>query len=111
MVFWIIHELYACGGLPGKNPLLMQIFADVSGRHIKVAASDQTVALGSAMFAAVAAGAFDADGLMFSITAVGAAIAPAAVGAFAATVTAPLAIAGASEPAAATRTGFVASAF
>ena len=48
---------------------------------------------------------------MFSITAVGAAIAPAAVGAFAATVTAPLAIAGASEPAAATRTGFVASAF
>lgn len=52
-----IDALYACGGLPGKNPLLMQIFADVTGREIKVAASDQTVALGSAMFAAVAAGA------------------------------------------------------
>ena len=52
-----ITELYACGGLPGKNPLLMQIFADVTDREIKVSASDQTVALGSAMWGAVAAGA------------------------------------------------------
>ncbi|GMU91680.1 MAG: ribulokinase [Candidatus Hydrogenedentota bacterium] len=52
-----ITELYACGGLPGKNPLLMQIFADVTNREIKVSASDQTVALGSAMWGAVAAGA------------------------------------------------------
>ncbi len=52
-----IDELYACGGLPGKNPLLMQIFADVTGREIKVSASDQTVALGCAMWGAVAAGA------------------------------------------------------
>jgi len=51
-----ISELYACGGLPGKNPLLMQIFSDVTNREIRVAASDQTVALGSAMFGAVAAG-------------------------------------------------------
>ncbi len=51
-----ITELYACGGLPGKNPLLMQIFADVTNREIKVSASDQTVALGSAMWGAVAAG-------------------------------------------------------
>ncbi len=51
-----ITELYACGGLPGKNPLLMQIFADVTDREIKVSASDQTVALGSAMWGAVAAG-------------------------------------------------------
>lgn len=51
-----IDALYACGGMPGKNPLLMQIFADVTGREIAVAASDQTVALGSAMWAAVAAG-------------------------------------------------------
>ena len=56
-----ITELYACGGLPGKNPLLMQILADVTNREIKIAASDQTVALGSAMWAAVAAGA-DAGG-------------------------------------------------
>ncbi|MBX7258689.1 MAG: ribulokinase [Candidatus Hydrogenedentes bacterium] len=52
-----ITELYACGGLPGKNPLLMQIFADVTNREIKISASDQTVALGGAMWGAVAAGA------------------------------------------------------
>ncbi len=51
-----IHELVACGGLPEKNKLLMQIFADVSGLEIKVSASKQTPALGSAMFGAVAAG-------------------------------------------------------
>lgn len=51
-----ISELYACGGLPGKNPLLMQIFADVTNREIKISASDQTVALGSAMWGAIAAG-------------------------------------------------------
>ena len=56
-----ITELYACGGLPAKNPMLMQIFADVTNREIKVSASDQTVALGSAMWGAVAAGA-DAGG-------------------------------------------------
>jgi L-ribulokinase len=51
-----IHELVACGGLPEKNKLLMQIYADVTGREIKVTASGQTPALGSAMFGAVAAG-------------------------------------------------------
>ncbi|AOM84321.1 ribulokinase [Salisediminibacterium beveridgei] len=51
-----VDELYACGGLPQKNPLLMQIYADVTNRRIKVADSSQTPALGAAMFAAVAAG-------------------------------------------------------
>jgi L-ribulokinase len=51
-----IHELVACGGLPEKNQLLMQIYADVTGRPFKVSASNQTPALGSAMFGAVAAG-------------------------------------------------------
>ncbi|HIE04623.1 MAG TPA: ribulokinase [Candidatus Latescibacteria bacterium] len=51
-----IEELYACGGLPERNRLLMQIYADVTGREIKVAASSQAAALGSAMFGAVAAG-------------------------------------------------------
>jgi len=51
-----VDELYACGGLPYKNKLLMQIFADVTGRRIKVARSEQTCALGSAMFGAIAAG-------------------------------------------------------
>lgn len=52
-----VKELYACGGLPQKNRLLMQIYADVTNREIKVAASKQTPALGAAMFGAVAAGA------------------------------------------------------
>lgn len=51
-----IHELVACGGLPEKNKLLVQIYADVTGREIKIARSKQTPALGSAMFGAVAAG-------------------------------------------------------
>jgi L-ribulokinase len=51
-----IKEFVACGGLPEKNKLLMQIYADVTGREIKVAAANQTSALGSAMFGAVAAG-------------------------------------------------------
>ena len=51
-----VEELYACGGLPERNKLLMQIFADVTGREIKVAATPQAGAFGSAMFAAVAAG-------------------------------------------------------
>ncbi|MBV8713665.1 MAG: ribulokinase [Chloroflexi bacterium] len=52
-----IEELYACGGLPERSPLLMQIYADVCDMPIRVSASGQTPALGSAMFAAVAAGA------------------------------------------------------
>jgi L-ribulokinase len=51
-----IKELVTCGGLPEKNQLLMQIYADITGREMKVAASGQTPALGSAMFGAVAAG-------------------------------------------------------
>jgi len=51
-----VNELVACGGLPDKNKLLMQIYADVTGREIKVTASAQSSALGSAMFGAVAAG-------------------------------------------------------
>jgi L-ribulokinase len=51
-----VEELCACGGLPQKNKLLMQIYADVTNREIKVAASKQTPAVGAAMFAAVAAG-------------------------------------------------------
>jgi L-ribulokinase len=51
-----VNELVACGGLPEKNKLLMQIYADVTGREIKVTASTQTPALGSALLGAVAAG-------------------------------------------------------
>jgi len=52
-----VDAIVACGGLPERNRLLMQIFADVTGREFSVAASAQAPALGSAMFGAVAAGA------------------------------------------------------
>ena len=51
-----IEELYACGGMPHKDKMLMQIYTDVTGREIKVASSRQASALGAAMFGAVAAG-------------------------------------------------------
>jgi L-ribulokinase len=52
-----VDDLVATGGLPERNKLLMQIYADVTGREIKVAAASQAGALGSAMHGAVAAGA------------------------------------------------------
>ena len=51
-----VNEIVACGGLPERNRLLMQIYSDVTGREIRVAHTAQAGALGSAMFAAVAAG-------------------------------------------------------
>ncbi len=51
-----IYELYAAGGIAEKDPFMMQIYADVTNREIKISASSQTPALGSAMFGAVAAG-------------------------------------------------------
>lgn len=51
-----IRELVAAGGLPDRNKLMMQIYADVTGREIKVTGTSQAGAKGAAMFAAVAAG-------------------------------------------------------
>lgn len=51
-----VDEIVACGGLPSKSALMMQIYADVTGLEIKLTGSLQTPALGSAMFASVAAG-------------------------------------------------------
>ncbi len=52
-----VREIVATGGLPDQNKLLMQIYADVTGLPIYIAASRQTSALGAAMHGAVAAGA------------------------------------------------------
>lgn len=52
-----IDEIIACGGIAGKNPTLMQIFADVLDREIGIAANRQTGALGACVIAATAAGA------------------------------------------------------
>jgi L-ribulokinase len=51
-----INEVVNCGGLAVKNPLLMQIYADVTGRPMKVSRSEQTPALGAAIFGAISAG-------------------------------------------------------
>ncbi|MEK3888225.1 ribulokinase [Bacillus sp. FSL K6-3431] len=51
-----VNEIYACGGIAEKNALMMQIYSDVLNMEIKISASSQTPALGSAMFGAVAAG-------------------------------------------------------
>lgn len=51
-----INELYACGGLAQKNRMLIQIYSDVTGLPIRISSSEQTPALGSAMFGAVVAG-------------------------------------------------------
>ncbi len=51
-----INEIVNCGGIAEKNAMLMQIYADVTGREMKVSRSAQTCALGSAIAAAVVAG-------------------------------------------------------
>lgn len=51
-----VDDLFACGGIASKDDFMMQIYADVTGREIKISASNQTVAFGSAMFGAVVAG-------------------------------------------------------
>jgi L-ribulokinase len=52
----LVTDVVCCGGLAAKNGLLMQIYADIIGRPMKVSQSEQTPALGAAIFAAVAAG-------------------------------------------------------
>jgi L-ribulokinase len=52
-----ISQIVNCGGIAEKSPLTMQIYADVTGRPMKLSRSAQTCALGSAIAAAVVAGA------------------------------------------------------
>lgn len=51
-----VDRIVACGGIAEKNPLLMQIYADVTGRTFEIARSSQACALGAAIFGAVVAG-------------------------------------------------------
>jgi L-ribulokinase len=48
-----IEQVVNCGGIADKNPLVMQIYADVTGRPMKLSRSAQTCALGAAMAGAV----------------------------------------------------------
>ena len=54
----VISDVVALGGIAQKSPFVMQVTSDVLNMPIKVAASEQTCALGAAMFAAVAAGIY-----------------------------------------------------
>jgi L-ribulokinase len=52
-----VEQIVNCGGIAEKSPLVMQIYADVTGRAMKVSRSAQTCALGAAIAGAVVAGA------------------------------------------------------
>jgi L-ribulokinase len=54
-----VNKLIAAGGLPARNPLMMQIYADVCQKDLYIIQSEQGPALGAAMHAAVAAGAYE----------------------------------------------------
>lgn len=54
-----IKNVVACGGIPQKNPFLMQQYANILGRKISVACADEGPAMGAAIFAACAAGVYD----------------------------------------------------
>jgi len=51
-----VRQVANCGGIAERNPLVMQVYADVTGRCMKVSRSAQTCALGAAIAGAVVAG-------------------------------------------------------
>ncbi len=53
-----VERVINCGGIAEKNPLVMQIYADVTGRPMYLSRSAQTCALGAAIAGAVVAGAY-----------------------------------------------------
>jgi len=53
-----VKEVINCGGIAEKNPFVMQIYADVCNRPMKISRSPQTCALGAAIFGAVVGGAY-----------------------------------------------------
>jgi L-ribulokinase len=52
-----VNRIVCAGGIAEKNPMLMQIYADITGCTMQVSGSSQACALGSAISAAVLAGA------------------------------------------------------
>ena len=53
-----VEQVINCGGIAEKNPMVMQIYADVCNRPMKISRSAQTCALGAAVFGAVVGGAY-----------------------------------------------------
>lgn len=52
-----VERVINCGGIAARSPLAMQIYADIMNRPLAISSSTQTCALGSAVAAAVVAGA------------------------------------------------------
>jgi len=53
-----VKDVVNCGGIAEKNQFVMQIYADVCNRPMKISRSGQTYALGAAIFGAVVGGAY-----------------------------------------------------
>ena len=53
-----VRDVVNCGGISEKNSLVLQIYADVCNRPMKLSRSAETCALGAAIFGAVAGGAY-----------------------------------------------------
>jgi L-ribulokinase len=63
-----VEEIVACGGIAARSPLLMQLFADTSGRSVRVPASSEVPARGAALFGAVAGGSHPDIGAAIAAT-------------------------------------------
>jgi L-ribulokinase len=64
-----VEEVINTGGLSIKNATLMQCYADIIGKPMKVSQSEQTCALGAAIFGAAAAGVDEVGALQAKVTA------------------------------------------
>ena len=53
-----VQRVYAAGGISHKNPFMMQLYADVLGKEIRIVPTAQATAKGSCMLAAAAAGLY-----------------------------------------------------
>ncbi len=54
-----VKEVVNCGGIAEKNPFVMQLYADICNRPMKISRASQTCALGAAIFGAVAGDAYN----------------------------------------------------
>ncbi len=63
----IINEIVNCGGITHKNPLFMQIYADIINKPMKIAAIDETVALGAALMGAHAANMDEGEKVSYNL--------------------------------------------
>lgn len=55
----IVEDVFACGGLPLKNELLMQTYADVLNKNIKVSQTTQASGVGASILGAIAGGIYN----------------------------------------------------